>query len=92
MWPSEERASLPELALSHFGIAVSVISLRRELLSDDAFEAVVAAFPRHNFKKSFHELLIDHATRNPTAYLFTWFHESLRALTWVVIYRPIIIN
>ena len=68
-----------EVALSHFGIAVDVIGLRRELLSDEAFEAVVAAFPRHNFKKSFHELLIDHATRNPTAYLFTWFHDSLRA-------------
>ena len=68
-----------EVALAHFGIAVDVIGLRRELLSDEAFDAVVAAFPRHNFKKCFHELLIDHATRNPTAYLFTWFHESLRA-------------
>jgi hypothetical protein len=68
-----------EVALTHFGIAVDVIGLRRELLSDEAFDAVVAAFPRRNFKKSFHELLIEHASRNPTAYLFSWFHESLRA-------------
>jgi hypothetical protein len=67
-----------EVALTHFGIGVDVVGLRRELLSDDAVEAVVAAFPRHNFKKSFHELVIQHAARNPTAYLFTWFHESVR--------------
>lgn len=68
-----------EVALAHFGIAVDVVGLRRELLSDTAVEQVVAAFPRTNFKRCFHELLVEHAARNPSAYLFTWFHESLRA-------------
>lgn len=68
-----------EVALSHFGVSVDVVGLRRELLPDDAVDAVLEAFPRRNFKKSFHELLIQHASRNPTAYLFTWFHDSLRA-------------
>jgi len=67
-----------EVALAHFGIGLDAIGVRRELISDDAYDAVVAAFPRQNFKKTFHELVIEHATRNPTAYLFTFLHESLR--------------
>jgi hypothetical protein len=68
-----------EVALTHFGIGVDVIGVRWDLISDNAYDAVVAAFPRQSFKKSFHELVIEHARRNPTAYLFTFLHESLRA-------------
>lgn len=68
-----------EVALSHFGISIDVLGFRRELLPDGAVDAVVAAFPRHNFKKALHELLLQHAARNPTAYLFTWMHDTLRA-------------
>jgi hypothetical protein len=78
-----ERHPIRELqqyaALAHFGIGVDAIGVRRELISDNAYDAVVAAFPRQNFKKTFHELVIEHVSRNPTAYLFTFLHESLRA-------------
>jgi hypothetical protein len=68
-----------EVALTHFGVALDVIGLRGDVLGPGVVDAVVAAFPRRNFKKAFHELIVEQAARNPTAYLFTWFHESVRA-------------
>jgi hypothetical protein len=68
-----------EVALTHFGVALDVIGLRGDVLGPGVVDAVVATFPRRNFKKAFHELIVAQAARNPSAYLFTWFHESVRA-------------
>jgi hypothetical protein len=68
-----------EVALTHFGVALDVVGLRLDALPEGAVGDVLAAYPRTGFKADFHGLLVEHARRNPMAYAFTWFHESVRA-------------
>lgn len=67
-----------EVALTHYGVLLDVVGLRLEMLPDGAVDEVLTAYPRRNFKRSLHQLLLQHAAKEPMAYAFTWLHDTVR--------------
>jgi cyanamide hydratase family protein with HD domain len=59
----------PELALVHFGAGVDVIGYRAEDVAPATRAAIVARYPRHQFKRAFGALLEDQAQRKPECHI-----------------------
>lgn len=59
----------PEIALVHYGAGVDVIGFRAEDISPQTREAIVNAYPRHEFKKAFPPLLKDQVERKPQCHI-----------------------
>ncbi len=59
----------PEIALTHYGAGLDVIGLRREDVADTTHDAIVAAWPREQFKERFSAILDDQAARKPGCYI-----------------------
>ena len=59
----------PELALIHFGAGVDVIGYHAEDVAPETRAAIVARYPRLDFKRAFGELLRNEAERDPQCHI-----------------------
>lgn len=64
----------PEIALVHYGAGIDVIGFRAEDVSAETREAIVNAYPRHNFKSCFSPLLKDQVERKPQCHIAGHYH------------------
>lgn len=59
----------PETALVHYGAGVDVIGFRIEDIARDTREAIINAYPRHDFKASFTHLIDQQAQEKPSCHI-----------------------
>ncbi len=59
----------PEIALLHFGAGVDVIGYRAEDVAGETRDAIVAAWPRLDFKRAFTALIEDQVARKPRCHI-----------------------
>ncbi|NKB38630.1 MAG: HD domain-containing protein [Gammaproteobacteria bacterium] len=59
----------PEIQLVHYGAGIDVIGFRSEDVSAQTREAIVNAYPRHDFKKSFISLLDKQVKNKPQCHI-----------------------
>ncbi|MCC7412328.1 MAG: HD domain-containing protein [Gammaproteobacteria bacterium] len=62
-------ALAPEIALVHFGAGVDVIGYRAEDVARETCDAVVARYPRLDFKREFSRMIEAQATRKPRCHI-----------------------
>lgn len=59
----------PEIALVHYGAGIDVIGFRAEDISPKTRETIVAAYPRHQFKKEFTRALDLQVEQKPDCHI-----------------------
>lgn len=59
----------PEIALVHFGAGLDVIGVRAEDIAAATRDAIVARYPRLDFKREFSRLLEDQCGRKPACHI-----------------------
>jgi HD domain len=65
----------PEIALVHIGAGVDVLGLGLDKLPADLVAQTIEAFPRHDFKNAFYQVLVDTIVQSPQSAAMTWMCE-----------------